>query len=93
MDKKAHKERGEIEIETVTFLRGVPAEAWEYRLGMYSALEWILERYKEKKPKDSTIAETFNTYQFAEYKEQVIELLQKVCTVSVETMKIVKEMP
>ena len=85
--------KGEIEIDTQTALRGVPAEAWEYRLGTYSALEWILERYKEKKPKDPTIAEKFNTYQFGEYKEQVIDLLQRVCTVSVETMKIVKEMP
>jgi predicted helicase len=65
----------------------------EYRLGIYSTLEWILERHKEKKPKDPTIAEKFNTYQFAEYKEQVIKLLSRVCTVSVETMKIVKEMP
>ena len=53
----------------------------------------ILERYKEKKPKNPTIAEKFNTYKFAEYKESVIELLGRVCTVSVETMKIVKEMP
>jgi predicted helicase len=89
----ARKERGEIEIDTVTTLRGVPSEAWEYRLGTYSALEWVLERYKEKKPKDPTIAEKFNSYRFAEYKESVIELLGKVCQVSVETMKIVKEMP
>jgi predicted helicase len=39
------------------------------------------------------ITERFNTYQFAEYKESVIELLGRMCTVSVETMKIVKEMP
>jgi predicted helicase len=89
----ARKDKGEIEIDTFTTLRGVPAEVWEYRLGTYSALEWILERYKEKKPKDPTIAEKFNTYKFAEYKESVIELLMKVCTVSVETMKIIKEMP
>jgi predicted helicase len=89
----ARKEKGEIEIDTQTTLRGVPAEAWEYRLGTYSALEWVLERYKEKKPKDPTIAEKFNTYRFGEYKEQVIDLLCRVCTVSVETMKIVKEMP
>jgi predicted helicase len=89
----ARKEKGEIEIDTFTTLRGVPAEAWEYRLGTYSALEWVLERYKEKKPKDPTIAEKFNTYKFAEYKESVIELLCRVCTVSMETMKIVKEMP
>jgi len=52
-----------------TSLMGVPAEAWEYRLGTYSALEWILERYKEKKPQASTIAEKFNAYKFAGYKE------------------------
>jgi predicted helicase len=52
-----------------------------------------MERYKEKKPNDPMIAEKFNMYRFAEYKERVIELLMKVCTVSVETMKIVKEMP
>jgi len=40
-----------------------------------------------------TIAEKFNTYKFAAYKEQVIELLGHVCTVSVETMKIIAEMP
>jgi predicted helicase len=33
-----------------------------------------------------------NYYKFENYKEQVIELLLKVCTVSVETMKIVGEM-
>jgi predicted helicase len=89
----ARKETGVIEVDTVTSLRGVPAEAWEYRLGTYSALEWVLERYKEKKPKDPTIAEKFNTYRFADYKESVIELLGRVCAVSVKTMEIVREMP
>jgi predicted helicase len=89
----ARKDKDIIEVDTSTVLGGIPAEAWEYRLGTYSALEWILERYKEKKPKDPTIAEKFNTYRFADYKEQVINLLLRVCTVSVETMKIIKEMP
>ncbi len=82
-----------IEVDTVTTLRGVPAEAWEYRLGTYSALEWMLERYKEKTPKDPTIREKFNTYKFADYKEKVIDLLLRVCTVSVETMRIIEQMP
>jgi predicted helicase len=84
---------GVIELDTVTSLHGVPREAWDYRLGTYSALEWILERYKEKTPKDPTIREKFNTYKFADYKDHVIDLLQRVCTVSVETMRIVREMP
>ncbi|RKZ74567.1 MAG: helicase, partial [Candidatus Parabeggiatoa sp. nov. 3] len=57
------------------------------------ALEWILDQYKEKKPRDQTIAEKFNTYRFADYKKPVIELLQRVCTISVETMTIIEEMP
>ncbi|WP_292760604.1 hypothetical protein [Nostoc sp. NOS(2021)] len=44
-----------------------------------------------KKPKDPTIAEKFNTYRFADYKEQVIDLLQRVCTVSVETIQIIQQ--
>ena len=89
----ARKEAGVIEVDTATTLRGVPAEAWDYRLGTYSALEWVLERYKERTPKDPTIREKFNTYRFADYKEQVIDLLRRVTTVSVETMKIIRQMP
>lgn len=39
------------------------------------------------------IAEKFNTYKFAAYKESVIELLGRVCVAGVETIRIVKEMP
>jgi len=55
-------------------------------------LEWILDQYKEKTPKDATIREKFNTYRFADHKEQVIELLAKVCHVSVATMRIIQEL-
>ena len=89
---KANKEKGIIELDEQTSLSGVPPEAWAYQLGNRSALEWVLDQYKEKKPKDKTIAEKFNTYRFADYKEQVIGLLKKVTTVSMETMKIIKEM-
>lgn len=88
----ARKDTGKIEIDTLTTLTGVPSEVWDYRLGTYSAVEWVLERYKEKTPKDPTIREKFNAYKFADYKEQVIDLISRVCTVSIETMKIVKEM-
>jgi predicted helicase len=90
---KADKAKGEIILDTETTLTGIPADAWEYKLGNRSALEWILDQYKESTPTDPTIREKFNTYRFADYKEKVIDLLCRVCTVSVETMKIVKAMP
>ncbi|MEN8220062.1 MAG: type ISP restriction/modification enzyme [Pseudomonadota bacterium] len=90
---KADKDAGKIHLDAITSLQGVPTQAWEYKLGNRCALEWILDQYKEKKPRDKTIAEKFNNYRFADYKETVIELLQRVCTVSVETMVIIGEMP
>jgi predicted helicase len=90
---KGDKINGVITLDENTQLIGVSAIAWEYKLGNRSALEWILDQYKEKKPKDPTIAKLFNTYKFADYKEQVINLLQRVCTVSVKTMEIIQEMP
>ena len=89
---KADKAAGIIEIDELTFLSGVPPQAWEYKLGNRSALEWILDQYKEKKPTDPTIAEKFNTYRFADYKYKVIDLLKRVCTVSAETMKVIEQM-
>ena len=89
---RADKERGVITLDERTTLTGVPSEAWEYRLGSRSALEWVLDQYKEKKPRDPTIRERFNTYRFADHKEKVIDLLQRVCTVSVRTMEIVEKM-
>ncbi len=89
---KADKDKGKIILDDVTTLEGVPKQAWEYRLGNRSALEWILDQYKEKKIKDATIAAKFNNYRFADYKEEVIELLQRVCNVSVKSMRIIKSM-
>jgi predicted helicase len=71
---------------------GISDIAWDYRLGNRSALHWVLDQYKEKTPRDPTIRERFNTYRFADYKEHVIDLLRRVCTVSVKTMEIVHAM-
>ncbi|HEX8635830.1 MAG TPA: type ISP restriction/modification enzyme [Pyrinomonadaceae bacterium] len=90
---KADKTGGIIELDSETVLQGVPSGAWEYKLGNRSALEWILDQYKEKKSSDATIAEKFNTYHFADYKETVIDLLKRVCTVSVKTVEITNQMP
>ncbi|MTF37978.1 type ISP restriction/modification enzyme [Cyanobacterium aponinum] len=89
---KADKVNHKIIIDEVTILEQIPPLAWEYKLGNRSALEWILDQYKEKKPRDKTIAEKFNNYRFADYKEQVIDLLMRVTTVSVETMNIINQM-
>jgi len=89
---KADKDAGLIVLDSETQLTGIPQAAWDYKLGNRSALEWILDQYKEKTPKDPTIREKFNTYRFADYKEHVTDLLLRVTRVSVETQEIVEAM-
>jgi len=90
---KADKNNGQIILDTETTLTGVPEIAWSYKLGNRSAIEWVLDQHKEKRPRDPTIRELFNTYRFADYKEKVIDLLDRVCTVSVRTMELIAQMP
>ena len=89
---RADKERNVITVDEQTSLAGVPDEAWDYRLGSRSALEWVLDQYKERKPRDPTIRERFNTYRFADHKERVVDLLGRVCAVSAFTTTIVNEL-
>jgi predicted helicase len=89
---KADRDNGTIRLDTETQLSGIPPEAWAYRLGNRSGLDWILDQYREKTPKDPTIREKFNTYRFADYKEKVVDLIARVARVSVETVAITEAM-
>ncbi len=89
---KSDRDSGIIVLDSETQLGGVPPQAWDYKLGNRSAIDWVLDQHKEKTPKDPTIREKFNTYRFADYKEQVIDLLRRVTTVSVATVEIMEAM-
>ncbi len=86
---RADKKRNTITLDEQTTLAGVPWQAWVYELGSRSAVEWVLDQYKERRPRDPTIRERFNTYRFADHKERVIDLLARVCAVGVKTMDLV----
>ena len=88
--KRSKEEPSAIAIDDITTLRGVPNEAWDYVLGTRSALEWVLDQYKEKKD-DLPPIDGLQPYRFSEHKEDAIVLLRRVCTVSCETMRCCKE--
>ena len=89
---KSLPEQGRVTVDADTHLNGIPPDAWTYRLGNRSAIDWVLDQHKEKKPRDPTIAAKFNTYRFADYKETMIDLLARVVRVSVETVAITEAM-
>ena len=71
-------------------LRGIPPEAYEYRLGNRSALEWVIDQYQVSTDKRSGITNDPNRADDPEY---IVRLIGQVITVSLETMKIVQALP
>ncbi|MHA6667491.1 DEAD/DEAH box helicase [Homoserinimonas sp. A447] len=73
---------------------GIPDEAHEYMLGSRSAIDWILERYQVKTDKASGIVNDPNDWAEEQGNPRyILDLLARIVTVSVETVKIVKSLP
>jgi predicted helicase len=89
---KSEPDNGLIIVDEDTQLTGIPRDAWDYRLGNRSAIDWVLDQHKEKTPRDPIVRAKFNTYRFADYKESMIELLGRVITVSLKTVEITEAM-
>jgi predicted helicase len=75
-------------------LRDIPNEAHRYQLGSRSALEWIIDRYWVRTDKASGIVNDPNAWSREHGAPRyIIDLVKRVVTVSVETMKIVDDLP
>lgn len=72
----------------------IPLEAYEYVVNGKSALEWIMERYQVTTDSKSGITNNPNDWSGEHGDEKYIfNLVLRIITVSIETMKIVKELP
>ena len=89
---KTAEEDGErvIRVARGVTVRGIPASAWEYRVNGKSALEWIVERYRDDADKASGIRNDCNEWGGSKY---VVGLIRRVVTVSVETVRILGGLP
>jgi predicted helicase len=69
---------------------GIPGEAERYLLGSRSALGWVIDRYQVSTDKASGIVNDPNDW-CDEHDDPtyIVDLIKKVTTVSIETMKIV----
>ena len=66
---------------------GIPAKAFDYRLGNRSALEWVIDQYRVKTHERSGIVNDPNR---ADDEEYIVRLIGKVIAVSLETVEIVE---
>lgn len=76
-------------------MTGIPLDAYEYVVNGKPALEWVMERQSVKTDKASGIVNDANRYAIETVGDPAYPLLlfQRVITVSLETMKIVRSLP
>ncbi|SMC38963.1 DEAD/DEAH box helicase [Janibacter indicus] len=75
-------------------LSGIPEQAYRYMLGSRSAIEWVMDRYQVKTDKSSGIVNDPNDWsREVEDPRYIVDLLARIVTVSLETMKIVDALP
>lgn len=72
-------------------LSGIPLDAYEYVVNGKSALDWIMERYAVTVDKDSGIRNDPNTW--SEDPRYILDLVQRIVRVSLETVRIVNGLP
>ena len=65
------------------------AEVCDYRLGNRSALEWVIDQYRVSTDARSGIVNDPNRGDDPEY---IVRLIGQVVTVSLETVKLVREL-
>ena len=84
------KDKATLVYNEFLTLKGIPTEAYEYRLGNRSALEWVIDQYQVSTDTRSGITNDPNRADDPEY---IVRLIGQVITVSLETTKIVNGLP
>ena len=87
---KLSKDKTSLIYNEFLTLEGIPAEVFSYRLGQYSALEWVVKQYRVKTDARSGIVNNPNDASDPRY---IVGLIGSVITVSLETCGIVGGLP
>ena len=90
------KDRSAMVVNDWLTLRGIPEGAHRYVVGPRSALEWLLDRYQVRTDKASGIVNDPNDWGLELEPPQpdyIPQLVKRIVTVSVETMRIVDALP
>lgn len=75
-------------------IENIPLEAYDYVVNGKSAIEWVMERYAEKTDPASRIENNPNDWcREHDDPKYIYNLLLRIITVSLETMKIVRSLP
>ena len=84
------KDKTQLKYNGFLTLDNIPPEAFEYRLGTRSALEWVVDQYRVKVDKRSGIVNDPNR---ADQPRYILDLIGRVIHVSLKTVGIVENLP
>ena len=84
------KDKTQLKYNDFLTLDGIPPEAYDYRLGNRSALEWVVDQYRVKTDKRSGIVNDPNRVDQPRY---IVDLIGRVIYVSLRTVEIVDGLP
>jgi predicted helicase len=89
-----HVDKTAIIYNSDITISGIPSEAQEYVLGPRSALDWLIDGFQISTDKDSGIVDDPNERaDELDNPRYILDLVARITTVSVETVKIVKSLP
>lgn len=87
-----------LHLDARNRIEGIPAEAFNYKIGSRSALEWVVEYHKFKKlsPAEkhhqTLIEEGLDSYDWASIRAALFDLVPRIVRISVETVRILGEL-
>ncbi|NJO03361.1 MAG: hypothetical protein HC880_18250 [Bacteroidia bacterium] len=73
-------------------IQGLPPALWAYQLGSKSALEWVLDQFKEKKSSDNLPDKKFPPPRFRDQVEAALDQIRQIVRLSIETVNLMREM-
>ena len=74
-------------------ISNIPLEAYDYVVNGRSPLEWVMDQYQYTADKESGIIDDPNLYDEEKGGKYVFDLILSLITVSLETQKLIKELP
>ena len=90
-----NKDRSQVIYNPHITVKGIPEEAYDYIVSGKSAIAWVMNRQRVKTDKASGIVSDANLYatETVGAPRYPLDLLLRVITVSLETMKIMRSLP
>ncbi len=88
---KSNESHCSISVNDHLDLRGIPAEALDYRLGPRSGIEWVLDRYRIREDKETGFVSDPNAW--STEPRFIVDLLARVVSVSMDSASEIKGLP